>query len=308
MNNRVLITGSSGLVGSALRRALEDKQLEVVGLDVRARGRDAGDIRDLERVRAGVEGCVGVVHLAAVSRVIWGERDPELCQQTNIGGLENLLRAAFERANKPWVIFASSREVYGQPARLPADEDAPLRPVNTYGRTKVEGERLVEAARRDGLRAATIRLSNVYGSVDDHSDRVVPAFVRAAALGLQLRVDGAGHTFDFTHIDDTTRGIVGLIELLRAGQDAPPPIHFLTGQPTTLGRLARATIALAGTSATIREAPARSFDVARFYGSPARARSLLGWTPRVSIREGLARLIGDLRQTLDLNLEEVKAS
>ena len=213
MSHRILITGSSGLVGSALWLALQTRGIEVRGLDLRGRGVDAGDVRDVEHVHAAVQDCDGVIQLAAVSRVIWAERDPALCRETNVDGLRNVLEAALQSRRRPWLLFASSREVYGQPTRLPATEDAPLRPVNTYGRSKVEGERMVEAAKTEGLRAAIIRLSNVFGSTTDHADRVVPAFARAAARGLPLRVEGAEHTFDFTHMDDVTRGILALVEL-----------------------------------------------------------------------------------------------
>lgn len=307
MSYRILITGSSGLVGCALRDALQEQGLVVDGLDLRGYGPEAGDIRDRARVEQAVRGCDGVVHLAAVSRVIWGERDPELCWDTNVNGLANVLRAASAQDRPPWVIFASSREVYGQPDTLPVTEDAPLCPVNIYGRSKAEGERLIAEARRDGLRAATVRLSNVYGSTSDHADRVVPAFARAAVLGRALRIDGADHTFDFTHQDDVASGLAALIALLRSGAEAPPPIHFLTGQPTTLGKLARLAVEVAGSGSPLLPAPPRSFDVAQFYGSPERARSLLGWAPRVSLREGLTRLINGFRRELCAGPHEVSA-
>lgn len=206
-----------------------------------------------------------------------------------------MLELALSSTMRPWVIFASSREVYGQPDALPVAETCPVCPVNVYGRSKVEGEKLVDAARNEGLRACTIRLSNVFGSTNDHVDRVVPAFARAAALGQTLRIDGAEHTFDFTHIDDVTRGIVALAEFLASGKAAPQPIHFVSGVPTTLGQLAEMAIRIAGTGATVRCAPPRDFDVAKFYGTFAKAREILDWEPRVSLEEGLKRLIQDFR-------------
>ena len=295
--HRILITGSEGLIGRALRAELEARGTEGVGLDLRGTGGEQGDVRSLTRVRDALGDCDGVVHLAAVSRVVWGERDPQGCRSTNVGGVRNVLQAVEERTPPPWLLFASSREVYGQPRRLPATEDTPLRPVNVYGRSKVEGERLVDGARDRGLCAATIRLSNVYGCADDHADRVIPAFVRAAVTGSTLRVDGAQCTFDFTHIDDTVRGTVAVVDRLAKGQ-APPPIHLTTGRPTTLGDLAALAVALADGKASITEAPPRAFDVARFHGTPERARKLLGWTPCVGLREGLERLARDLRTKL----------
>lgn len=299
MNHRILVTGSSGLIGGALVPALAARGVGVARLDLRASGAAQGDVRDRERVRAAIAEVDGVVHLAAVSRVVWGERDPELCRSTNVGGLRNVLELAAASPRRPWVIFASSREVYGQCEHLPATEDSPARPVNVYGRSKVEGEQLVVAARRDGARACTIRLSNVFGSTADHPDRVVPAFARAATLGHELRVDGADQTFDFTHVDDVTRGIVALTERLATVDEVPPPIHFVSGTPVTLGELAVAAIRIAGNGSSIRLAPPRNFDVARFFGSPARAEAILGWRPRVGLEAGLTRLIHAFRRALD---------
>lgn len=296
LESTILITGSEGLVGTALAARLRSLDLGVRTLDLRdphPAGR--GDVRDPEVVRRAVSGCSGIVHLAAVSRVVWGERDPALCRATNVGGTRRLLEAALAAPARPWLIFASSREVYGQPASLPVDEDAPLAPINVYGHTKVAGEHLVAEARGLGLRAAVVRLSNVYGSPADHHDRVIPAFVRAAVRGHALRVDGPDHTFDFTHVDDTARGIAALAELLARGESPPPPIHLLTGRPTTLGEAAALAVELAGTRAPLVTAPPREFDVARFHGDPARARRWLGWEPRVPLREGLARFIAAVR-------------
>lgn len=300
MSYRILITGCAGLIGSALRASLHEQRHDPVGLDLRGAGADRGDVRDPQQVRAAVRGCHGVVHLAAVSRVVWGERDPDLCRTTNVGGLQTVIAAIEECREPPWLVFASSREVYGRPDRLPVDEEAPLRPMNVYGRTKVEGEGLVNAARERGLRTAIVRLSNVYGGVQDHHDRVVPAFVRAAVTGAPLRVDGADHTFDFTHLDDTIRGLVALIELLARGDVAPPPVHLLTGRATSLASLARMAIELAGTTppAPIVEAPARTFDVAHFVGDPRRAAEVLGWRPSISIRDGIARYVREIREEL----------
>ena len=293
MDRTILLTGSAGLVGTALSTHLRARGHVVRPLDLRDPA--PTDVRDPEAVRRAISGCIGVIHLAAVSRVIWGEQDPETCRATNIGGTRIVLEAALASPARPWVIFASSREVYGEPQHLPVTEDAPLEPINVYGHTKIAGERLVDEARGLGLRAAVVRLSNVYGSPADHADRVVPAFVRAAVRGLPLRVDGPEHTFDFTHVDDTARGITLLAGLLEHDRPPPLPIHFLTGTPTTLGQLAALTVELAGTRSPIVTASPRSFAVARFFGDPTPARQFLDWSPQVTLREGLARFITAVR-------------
>jgi nucleoside-diphosphate-sugar epimerase len=135
--------------------------------------------------------------------------------------------------------------------------------------------------------------------VNDHADRVVPAFARAAVNGEALRVDGRDHTFDFTHLEDTVIGLIKMIELLRKENTAPPPLHLLTGCQTSLHELARLAIEAAGGSSSIREAPPRSYDVSHFFGDPDRAKEVLGWESMISIREGMSRLVKDFQDQED---------
>lgn len=294
----ILITGSEGLIGSALGRTLSEIGETIIRLDLQAPDYGArGDVRCPETVRRALQSCRGVVHLAAVSRVALGERDPDLCWSTNVDGTRLIAESCLAAPSHPWLLFASSREVFGQPRELPATEETPLAPRNVYGRSKVAGERLVREAGTAGLRVAIVRFANVYGSTRDHSDRVVPAFARAAALGAPLRVEGPERTFDFIHIDDVVRALVSLIGLLDAGR-VSPPINLVSGNPTTLGALAQLCVELAGTSASIVSAPPRTFEVSDFYGDPARARAILDWTPTITLREGVARLIHDFQAEL----------
>jgi nucleoside-diphosphate-sugar epimerase len=297
MPGHILITGSCGLVGAAMSDTVRSAGLIVRGFDSRARNRDdCGDVRDAGAVRDAVNACDGVLHLGAVSRVVWGERDPAACWATNVDGTRNVLAAAAASRKRPWVIVASSREVYGQAEHLPVAEDAVRCPMNAYGRSKAAAEDLALAARRDGVRAAVVRLSNVYGSAEDHADRVVPAFARAAGAAAPIRVEGSTRLFDFTHIDDVTNGLMGLVHRLMDGAPPSPPIHFVSGIGTTLGELAILAASTAGARSRITEAPPRDYDVARFRGDPTRALELLGWRSQIPLRDGLARLISAFRK------------
>jgi nucleoside-diphosphate-sugar epimerase len=292
MSRQILITGSSGLVGRAITQALRSAGFAVRGFDPRATTPDdRGDVRDSEAVLQALGRCDGVLHLGAVSRVIWGERDPATCWATNVDGTRNVLVSAAASRRRPWVIITSSREVYGQAEHLPVTEDTPRCPMNAYARSKVAAEDLAFAACRDGVRAAVVRLSNVYGSVEDHADRVVPAFATAAAVGAPIRVEGSTRLFDFTHIDDVTQGLMGLVHRLMDGATPPSPIHFVSGTGTTLGELAALAVSIGRSASTIIEAAPRGYDVARFQGDATRALELLGWQSRVPLRDGLARLI-----------------
>lgn len=291
---KIIVTGSEGLVGTALCEALEAAGHETVHYDL-ALGNDVLAARGIAEA---MRGCTGIVHLAAISRVIWGERDPQLCWRTNVTGTECVLQAALAQPRRPWMLFASSREVYGDAAQLPVRETAPMQAVNIYGRAKIRGEELMLEARAEGLRTAIVRLSNVYGSTSDHVDRVIPAFTRAAAMGGIMRVDGLDHTFDFTHVDDSVAGIVEITKQLETGEAKLPPIHLLTGVPTTLSGLAMLAIAAGSKGARVVEAPPRNFDVAKFVGDPGRAQALLGWTAKVGIAEGVTRMVADFAREL----------
>jgi nucleoside-diphosphate-sugar epimerase len=138
-----------------------------------------------------------------------------------------VIAAALAAPYRTWVLTTSTREVYGEPARTPVVESDPVAPINVYGRSKAACEEVTLGGRDKGLGMAILRLANVYGSVRDHPDRVMPAFCRAAVLGTPMLVEGVGYTFDFTHVLDVARGIERIVWLLEAGRDDLPPIHLL---------------------------------------------------------------------------------
>jgi UDP-glucose 4-epimerase len=301
MTKTVLVTGSCGLVGRRLCTSLRRGGFSVKELDLLGSGQNRGDVTRPTDIEAAIQSCTGVVHLAAVSRVVWGQRDPDLCWRTNVTGLQNIVQAALAQRSKPWILFSSSREVYGQAPFLPVAETTSLNPLNVYARSKAEGERIVLEARNQGLLTGIIRLSNVYGCTKDHADRVIPAFARATVEGLPLRVEGSNHIFDFTHVNDVVRGIGAAIGLLESGVQSLPTTHLVSGQPTSLGELAAICCRMAKSEAAITESAPRSYDVARFYGDPAIARELLGWKSEIPLEVGLMHLIEDFRQELALH-------
>ena len=291
----MLVTGSAGLIGSALTNALRVGGFEVVPFDLR--DPHPRDVLDEAALAGAMAGCAGVVHLAAISRVVWGERDPDQCWRVNVDGLKHVLGAAQRAPAKPWVLFASSREVYGNTSAQSVTETAPVRPVNVYGRSKAQCERLVEAAHRElGLRTSVIRFSNVYGGTNDHADRVIPAFVRAAIDGEPLRVEGWESTFDFTHVDDVAAGVLNAVRLLEASEPRLPTLHVASGIGTTLGALAQKIVRLAASTSRVIRAPRHNFNVEHFVGDPAKSAELLGFRASIPLAEGLRRLIQETRR------------
>ena len=294
---KILVTGSDGLVGTRLCSVLERAGNEVVRVDLRPRHKSslAVDVLDFRSLSSSAAGCAGLIHLAAVSRVVWGETDPERCLRTNVLGTANITELAASLPTKPWVMFASSREVYGHPRNLPVAESHATAPINVYGRSKLFAEHVLRSLQQAGARAAVVRLSSVYGSADDHHDRVVPAFCRAALANDRLCVNGAQCTFDFTHVDDVAEGIFRMAQMLSSGDRLPEPIHLVSGVPTSLHDLATLVIRCAISHSAIVEQPPRKYDMAYFVGDPTRARALLGWQATTNLSEGVARLLTDLR-------------
>lgn len=291
---KILITGSEGLIGEHIKPELLRLGYELIPYDLKS----AKDICDSKKLEPYISQCHGVIHLAAVSRVVWGENDPDLCWKTNAVASKNLIDMALLQKHKPWVLVTSSREVYGEPKHLPVSDTDPVNPINIYGRSKVAMEEAALNARELGLTIAIARLANVYGSIDDHHDRVLPAFCKAAVLGKPLRIDGFKNTFDFTHISDTISGLIKMVKKLDAGISNLPPIHLLPGVPTTLEEAALMAIKSANSNSTILEAPSRSYDVSRFYGDAKNALMYLNWQAKVLPEQGIEMLVNEFKKEL----------
>lgn len=146
IRENILVTGSAGLIGTAVCDAMRAQGHLVRGFDIAGHGGAYGDILDRAALLSAMAEVTGVVHLAAVSRVIHGERDPEACRKTNVQGTRNVIDSVRTAAPRVWLIMASSREVYGQCDRLPVTEAQPVQPMNTYARSKVTAEQAVREA------------------------------------------------------------------------------------------------------------------------------------------------------------------
>src|SRR5579859_469480 len=212
--DKVVVTGGAGFIGSHLvDRLLADTQADVVVLDNLHRGRLTnlaqhansprlsiiqGDIRNRELVVDTLRGATTVFHLAAQSTVMGAVEDLDYSFATNVVGTFNVLRAAANEAVKR-VVFASSREVYGEPIELPVDEGQPLLAINFYGASKVMGEAYCRAFRRAyGLNTVVLRFANAYGPRD--FGRVIPLWVDQATAGHELTVYGGKQVLDFVWV------------------------------------------------------------------------------------------------------------
>jgi nucleoside-diphosphate-sugar epimerase len=200
-----LLTGGSGYLGVAVARKLIRQGVPVRVYDLERSERlpeegefIEGDIRDFSRVSEAMTDCDVVHHLVGIMPQARASR--ETMQAVNIGGTENVLRAASERGVKR-VIFVSSSEVYGRPKSIPVREEHPLEPIGEYGRNKVEAEQLCrEYGNNTGIETVILRPPTIVGPDMDE-----PTFLKSmemARRGRFLCVGRGDHRFQMAYVDD----------------------------------------------------------------------------------------------------------
>lgn len=304
----IVVTGGAGFIGRHLvERLCQDgmgtASEPVVVLDNMRRGsREAltplidagkvrlieGDVRDADAIREAVSGAETVFHLAAQANVMGSESDPDYAFGANVTGTYNMLEAA-QDAGVRRIVFASSREVYGQPPMLPVPEDAPFAPKNAYGATKAAGEMACRAASMHGLEIVALRLANVYGPGD--SGRVIPLWLDHAARGEDLPLYGGGQVLDLVWVGDVVGAMVRAAQTPRQRFAARKwletsdeqgffvALNIGTGEGTPITTLAERIRQLAARDIRVQLLPARAVEVERYVADITRARTVLSYEP-----------------------------
>jgi len=286
--DKILVTGSEGLIGTELSRKLRKNGFLVEDFDIK----HSQDVNDFDLVIDAIKQVNGVIHLAAISRVVNGFKNPAQAVQTNIGGTVNILEAIRKVNPSCWMVFASSREVYGEVGEG-VNENFPINPVNVYGATKVAGELLtLNYGTNYNLRTFVIRFSNIYGGINDYQDRVIPQFVNQAITNSDLTLYGGNQKFDFVHLNDATEGLLILIEKILKNKEFKNKIfNFVTGEGISIKELMQIIIKIVGSNSSIKYLPARKYDVETFVGDPSFTQKVLGWKPKITIDDGLKMYI-----------------
>lgn len=293
---RVLVTGGAGFIGSHLVDALVARGDDVVILDNFSRAvsgsmRDdcdlrEGDIRDREAIDAALRGVDVVYHLAAQSNVMGAVRDTEYSFSTNVTGTFNVLRAA-AGAGVGRLVFASSREVYGEPECLPVSESAPLRAKNAYGASKIAGEAYCDAlGSGTELDVQVLRFTNVYGPRD--RDRVVPLWLDCLRSNRPIEIYGGEQLLDFVWIGTAVAAL-----LSAASCPTTTAINVGSGRGTSLLELASRMASGAARPSERRILPARSVEVVRFVADVRRMHTHLGLNPSADPLSNLGEMLRD---------------
>lgn len=304
---RVVVTGGAGNVGShVVDGAIAAGAREVVALDALVRGvpenlhaalatgkarLEQMDIRDRDAVRQALVGADVVFHQAAL-RWTRCQEEPRDCEEVMVEGTFNVLEAA-AAAKVKRVVLASSAVVYGEPRRLPIDEDQPLNGKTIYGAAKVANEQLARAfAHLHGLPVVALRYFNVYGPRMDIRSKYTEVMIKwldRIDRGEPLLINGDGSaSADYVYIADVARA-----NLLAC--DVPVTdaiVNVCSGVETPLRELAALLLRLTGKDVGIelRPQPAGALP-ARRVGDPTRAAELLGFRAETDLEDGVTRLI-----------------
>ena len=307
---RALVTGGAGFIGSNLVDALIARGDEVTVVDDISTGRrenleDAigagaelveADVRDAEALAAACERArpEAIFHLAAQIDVRRSVDDPVHDMQVNVGGTINVLKAALASGASRFVNTSTGGAIYGEGQILPAPESHPVAPEAPYGQSKFAAEGYCELFRRlHGLSTVSVRYGNVYGPRQDPLGEagVIAIFCGRLLAGERPTIFGDGRqTRDYVYVGDVVEA-----NLAAVASDAVGPVNIGTGVQTSVLDLFDVLSELGDGSFTAEHAEPRPGEVARNALDPSRARSELGWEPKVPVREGLERTLRSLR-------------
>ncbi len=315
---RLLVTGGVGFIGYHVARALLARGDEVIVADdfsdrpypVREKLRNEADlvadfprvrvvracVTDREAMRPLVGGADAVLHLAGLAGVRPSFGDPVRYARVNVEGTAVVQELARERGIERF-LFASSSSIYGNATPLPAREDAPaVVPESPYAASKRAAELIASSICRNApaMRCAALRFFTVYGP-RQRPEMAITQFMRSAIAGRPITLFGEGTMRrDFTHVEDIVRGVLAALDARSAAGFRA--YNLGSGAPIDLRSLIEAIGGTAGTKLQVETAPVPLGDVDATFADISRARTELGWSPRMTLRQGLATVLDWVRE------------
>lgn len=317
MVNRILVTGGAGFIGSNLCEALLKQGHFVRCLDNFATGKIinllplleqyptsfqliVGDIRNIKDCQKAVKGIGYVLHEAALGSVPRSVNDPITTNAVNIGGFLNMLVASRDSGIKRF-IFAASSSTYGDSLSLPKVENVIGKPLSPYAITKYVNELYADVfARTYGMETIGLRYFNVFGRRQDPHGAyaaVIPLFVKKFMNHESPVINGDGeYSRDFTYIDNVVQ--MNQLALLTENPQAVNQVYNTAyGERTTLNQLVGylkeylSEFDPAISKVEILHGPNRVGDIPHSLACIDKARTLLGYAPRFSMKEGLKEAV-----------------
>jgi nucleoside-diphosphate-sugar epimerase len=301
MGHRYLVTGGAGFIGSHIvRRLVEEGELVRVvdnlstGQSIRLRDvRDSiefveGDLADQRVSDEAVRGVAYVLHQAAVPSVQRSVCDPIGTNRSNVTATLNVLESC-RKAGVRRLVFAASSSAYGDTEVLPKVEEMPANPLSPYALQKFVGERYCKLYYDlYGLETVSLRYFNVFGpDQDPHSEysAVIPKFINKLLAREPLTVYGDGEqSRDFTYVENVVHANVLALRAIAAPGNV---CNVGCGEKVTLNELIRLLEAILGIKAKVNYTAPRAGDVRHSLADLGLARRILGYEPKVMVKEGL---------------------
>jgi UDP-glucose 4-epimerase len=315
---QALITGGMGFIGSNLARTLVALGAKVTVLDSmipeyggnrrNLRGLERkvdinlSDVRDRHSLPEFLRGQHFLFNLAGQTSHMDSMTDPETDLEINCRAQLSLLEACRKHNPGVRIVFASTRQIYGKPDYLPVDEKHPLRPVDVNGINKLAGEEYhLLYSQVHGIRSTVLRLTNTLGPrmrVKDARQTFVGVWIRDVLQGKPIEVWGGEQFRDFTYVDDAVEALL----LAAAKPAAVGAVYNLGGVgKISLRALAQELVAVAKQGEfQVRAFPAdrKKIDIGDYYSDCRLIEQQLGWKPRTTIKQALAKTVAYYRKEL----------
>lgn len=276
---RILVTGASGFIGSALCPALRLKNHEVETLQ--SRDGDIADATTLERIGP----VQHVIHLAGRTFVPDSWKEPAAFQKTNVLGTANVLE--FCRTRGARLTFVSAY-LYGAPERLPVSEDCTPRPNNPYAMSKHLAEQVCEFyTKQYGVAVTVIRPFNIFGP-GQKAHFLIPHIVRQVREGRSIQVKDLEPRRDYLYIDDMVDALVRTL----GAPSGYNVVNIGSGTSVSVRELIYTIQSVAGTALqVISEGETRHNEITDVYADIGQARLLLRWSPKLSLKQGIKKMM-----------------
>jgi dTDP-glucose 4,6-dehydratase len=307
--HRILVTGAGGFIGSHLvERLVRDGHAVRAYVHYNARNdwgnlelidpgvRDeveivTGDVADPFSVRRAARGVRTIYHLASLIAIPYSYVAPQTYAVTNVLGAINVLQAARDE-NVERVVHTSTSECYGTARYVPIDEKHPLQGQSPYSASKIGADMMAESYWRSfGLQVATIRPFNTFGPRQS-ARAVIPTIITQALQGGPIKLGSLTPTRDMNYVDNTVDGFVAIGNHAAAAGEV---INIGSGREISVGDLAAMIVGIVGSRSEIVEDTARirprDSEVERLLCDNGKAMRVVGWSPRVTLEEGLTRTI-----------------
>lgn len=315
---RILITGGLGFIGSNLARRLLQNGCEVTLVDslvpeyggnlfniadIESRVRvNISDVRDAHSMRFLIQRQGYLFNLAGQTSHLDSMQDPYTDLEINCRAQLSILETCRNFNPQIRIVFASTRQLYGKPDYFPVDESHLLRPVDVNGINKMAGEWYhILYNNVYGLRACALRLTNTYGPrmrIKDARQTFLGVWIRRLLEGHPFEVWEGTQQRDFTYVDDAVDALLMAI----VSDEASGRIFNLGGEPVvTLTELATQLIAANGAgNFECRSFPPerKRIDIGDYYADYRQIQDVLGWQPRITLSDGLARTLAFYRENL----------